>query len=128
MKRVIFFDFDSDVLHPESELKSWVQSFGNCAEAEVGTSSGSLVVVGDEGIVDVLVEKLDAREGPEHLLWALVPDGDGEVRRVRGGGFASYRERLATAKGRTTRLNAMPEELGERYWQSMTSPDYARVD
>lgn len=128
MERALLFDFDSAVLHPEEAVQNWIRNVDDRSKVKVSYSGGSLVVVGDEQLVTRLVIELDGQKGPQHLIWAVVPDGGGDVRRIRGGSYEQYMKRLSKSPGRTTRLNALPTELGETYWQSMTHPDYARED
>jgi hypothetical protein len=122
-------DFDAGILHPEQAARRWISKVKIQPDTlEIDDSSESLVLVGTEDLVGRLVAHLDAKNGPDHLLWALVPDGNGGLRRIPGEAYESHLKVLESSRGRTTLLNALPSELGPRYWASMTHPDYARDD
>lgn len=127
--RAVLLDFDAGILHPEQATQNWIRKVEIQPDTlEIDDSGESLVLVGTEDIVGQLIALLETQNGPEHLLWALVPDGNGGLRRIRGGAYQNHVDLIESSRGRSTRLNALPNELGNRYWACMTHPDYARED
>ena len=125
----MLLEYDAVALHPKRETLKWLTSADLQASGLDVTQSGdSLVVSGTEEVIDRLAALLDEKCGPQHLLWALVPIATGGVRRIRGEAYEKHMQHLQSSSGRSTRLNALPTELGPRYWASMTQAAYARAD
>lgn len=120
---IILLKFSGEELHQDQAAQRWLDLKGLHMNV---TEDGEMVEL-EGGQLPEAVRLLDAEQGPENLFSAIVPDGEG-IRVIRGNGYINHQHDLQKSKGRTTLLNALPDELGMSYWRRMTHPDYARED
>lgn len=120
MNNWILLEYTCMELHQKRATLAWLSKNGIDHVDEI---KDSYVILRDNDALKA-IQLLDEKNGPEHLLWAIVENG----RRIRGNGYEEHFQCLNSSRGRTTPLGALPHELGNKYYKSMTHPDYARPD
>ena len=129
----VVLEYDIGALSPLNVTNKWLNDHHMAERVTTRRNQSSIIISGDKDEISVLVEALneaiEKRDGPNHLLMAVVPDRTGGIPRVLSGSALSrQQEHVGATKGRKAALKAMSNELGDNYWQRMTHPDLAKDD